>query len=122
MTRHPDKLSHTDRVELGRVLARSALLTSTYQHVREFADIMVTRTGDKRLMTWLSEIDHHGAPALRSFARGIRSDLAAVTAGLTLHHSSDAVEGTVTKIKAVKRSMYGRANLDLLRARVLHMP
>jgi transposase len=42
-----------------------------------------------------------------------------VTAGLTLPYSSDAVEGQVNRIKALKRAMYGRANLDLLRQRIL---
>jgi len=34
--------------------------------------------------------------------------------GLTLPHSSGAVEGTVNKIKMLKRQMFGRAKLDLL--------
>jgi len=36
-----------------------------------------------------------------------------------LPHSSGAVEGTVNKIKMLKRQMFGRAKLDLLRKRVL---
>ena len=55
-------------------------------------------------------------------AAGIRQDLAAVTAGLTLPHSSGATEGNVNRIKAIKRQMYGRASLDLLRKRVIHHP
>ncbi len=46
-------------------------------------------------------------------------DFAKKRAGLTLAHSSGAVEGTVNKIKFLKRQMFGRANFDLLRARVL---
>jgi transposase len=61
-----------------------------------------------------------GAPALRSFVTGLRADLDAVTAGLTLPHNSGPVEGTVNRIKMIKRQMYGGANLDLLRIRVLH--
>ncbi|MFC9769066.1 transposase [Rhodococcus jostii] len=59
-------------------------------------------------------------PALRSFVRGLRRDLDAVTAGLTLLHSSGPVEGHVNRIKMLKRQMYGRTNLNLLRKRVLH--
>jgi transposase len=55
-------------------------------------------------------------------AVGIRQDLAAVTAGLTLPYSSGSIEGNVNRIKAIKRQMYGRANLDLLRKRVIHHP
>jgi transposase len=46
-------------------------------------------------------------------------DLAAVTAGLTQPWNSGPVEGHVNRIKMLKRQMYGRANLDLLRKRAL---
>lgn len=39
--------------------------------------------------------------------------------GLTLPHSSGAVEGNVNRIKMIKRQMYGRAGFDLLRKRIL---
>jgi transposase len=44
---------------------------------------------------------------LRGFAKGLRNDWAAVTARLTVSHSSGAVEGHVT-FKLIKRQMYGR--------------
>jgi transposase len=49
----------------------------------------------------------------------MRHDHDAVRNGFTLPHSSGAVEGHVNRIKMIKRQMYGRANLDLLRKRVL---
>jgi transposase len=55
-------------------------------------------------------------PELRSLAAGMRLDLPAVINGLTLEHSSGAVEGNVTRIK---RDGDGRANFDLLRAQIL---
>jgi transposase len=56
---------------------------------------------------------------LHSFVNGVRSDQLAVTAGLTLPFSSGAVEGQVNSIKMLKRQMFGRAGLDLLRKRVV---
>jgi transposase len=44
----------------------------------------------------------------------------AVINGLTLPHSSGAVEGAVNRIKMLKRRMYGRAKFDILRKRILH--
>jgi transposase len=52
--------------------------------------------------------------------RGLRRDYDAVLNGLTLQHNSGAVEGNVDRIKMIKRQMYGRANFDLLRKRILH--
>jgi transposase len=45
--------------------------------------------------------------------------LDAFTAGLTLRWSSGAVGGHINRIKMLKRQIYGRANPDLLRLRVL---
>ena len=42
-----------------------------------------------------------------------------VLAGLTLPYSHGPVEGHVNRLKLIKRSMYGRAKLHLLRQRVL---
>jgi transposase len=58
-------------------------------------------------------------PSLHNFAAGLKRDLAAVTAGLTLRWSSGVVEGHVNRIKMLKRQMYGRAGFRLLRKRVL---
>jgi len=57
--------------------------------------------------------------ALRSFTTGLRRDLDAVVAGLTMGYNSGAVEGTVNRVKQLKAAMYGRANPDLLRKLIL---
>ncbi len=120
MTCRPDRLTSNEQRELKQVLARSRTLALTHRQVREFADIMGTRIGSGRLQPWITTVIGTGAPALRSFARGLGNDLDAVINGLSLPHSSGAVEGTVNRIKMLKRQMFGRAGLDLLRKRVLH--
>lgn len=57
--------------------------------------------------------------ALDAFVRGIERDYDAVLAGLVQPWSNGQVEGQVTRLKLLKRSMYGRAGYDLLRQRVL---
>ena len=56
---------------------------------------------------------------MASFANGILQDKDAVAAALTEQWSNGQTEGQNTKLKLVKRQMYGRASLDLLRARLL---
>ena len=51
--------------------------------------------------------------------RVLRGDGSAVAAALSLPWSNGQTEGHVTKLKLVKRQMYGRAKPDLLRARIL---
>jgi transposase len=67
----------------------------------------------------MEQVDTDDLPHLRSFTIGICRDHAAVLNGLTLEHSSGAVEGNVNRIKILKRQTYGRAKFDLLRKRVL---
>ena len=56
---------------------------------------------------------------MASFASGIVQDQPAVKAALTETWSNGQTEGQNTKLKLVKRQMYGRASLDLLRARLM---
>jgi len=53
-------------------------------------------------------------------SRPLTADLSAVRAAFDSPWSSGQVEGQINRLKFLKRQMYGRANLDLLRARVLH--
>ena len=65
---------------------------------------------------WLAET---GTSLLASLGKGIAAGLSAVTAALTEPWSNGQTEGQITKLKLVKRQMYGRARLDLLRARLV---
>ncbi len=77
---------------------------------------MIRKRDPSALDAWLDE-----APAgpMASFARGLRDDKSAVMAALSLPWSNGQTEGQIAKLKLVKRQMYGRAKLDLLRARLL---
>ena len=114
----PDHLDQDDTVELKILLTRCEHLDRLHEHVRSFAAIMTGRCGTE-ITAWLDTIDGDDLPALHSFATGLRRDLDAVTNGLTLEHSSGAVEGAVGRLKMLKRQTFGRANFDLLRARVI---
>jgi transposase len=60
------------------------------------------------------------ATPLAGFVAELRKDADAVRAALELPWTTGPAEGQVNRIKLVKRTMYGRAGFDLLRARVLH--
>ena len=97
-------------------------LDALARHVTAFAEMMTDRTGSTALDDWLAAVGADDQPELHSFATGIRQDKEAVLNGLSLPYSSGRVEGTVNKIKTVKRQMYGRAGFDLLRTRVTLHP
>jgi hypothetical protein len=68
---------------------------------------------------WAVEARACGIRAAQTFAAGLVADGAAVRAALTTPWSNAQAEGQITKLKLIKRLMYGRAGFELLRRRVL---
>jgi transposase len=71
------------------------------------------------LASWFEEACTCGIAAFETFAAGLQQDEAALNAVLPLPYSSAQAEGQINKLKLIKRQMYGRANFDLPRRRVL---
>jgi transposase len=115
MTR-PAELPEHDRGHLEDLLASCPHLTVLAQHIHGFADLLTTRRGGD-LQDWMTVVEASELPALHAFVRGLRKDLDAVVAGLTLPYSNGPSEGANTKVKLLKRQMYGRAGFALLRQR-----
>lgn len=105
---------------LEQLLQRDPEVATTYTLIQEFLVMVRQRQGD-RLDAWIEAVAEQGPPEVRRFALGLRDDYAAVRAGLTLIHSNGQTEGHINRLKLVKRAMYGRGKVDLLRARVLHV-
>jgi transposase len=74
------------------------------------------------LHRWLEEVRKTGIHSLGRFVRTVRQDLSAVESAVTESWSNGPVEGQLNRLKALKRQMYGRAGVELLRARVLPLP
>jgi len=104
-----------DRAYVERLLGLSPALAAARDLALRFGALVRARSADA-LTPWLADA---GNSELRGFAAGLRQDEQAVRAALTLPWSSGQVEGQVTRLKLVKRQGYGRAKLDLLRARLV---
>jgi transposase len=118
----PGHLQPGEQAQLADIRARCPHLDSLAGHIGAFAEMMANLTGAAGLDAWLAAVEADDQPELHSFATGVRSDKEAVVNGLTLPCSSGRVEGTVNKIKMIKRQMYGRAGFALLRRRVMLHP
>jgi hypothetical protein len=67
-----------------------------------FLTIVRERRGHA-LEAWITAATASGIDGLARFAHGLREDLAAVTAGLTLEWSNGPVAGQITRLKLLKR-------------------
>jgi transposase len=116
---HPDNLDERKRLDLAALRQAYPALASVYDLTQDFLQMLHKQEGE-RLDTWLASVYESGLPELTSFAHGVEQDKAAVQAGLTLPINNGQTEGHVTRIKLIKRMMYGKAGFALLRQRVLH--
>ena len=110
-----NEAEHTARAELRDVHPDVGIAVGFSER---FIEIVRERRGAK-LGKWLSDAEASGIREIQQFAYKVRRDQAAVEAGCTLPWSNGQTEGQITKLKAIKRSMYGRAKFDLLRRRAL---
>lgn len=58
---------------------------------------------------------------LRSFAEGLKRDIDAVENAVAYDYSNGFVEGTNSRLKMIKRTMYGRCGRQLLEAKLRYM-
>lgn len=93
-------------------------ITAACDFARAFTDLLRHRRGFL-LEDWIRQAERTAPPPIKGFAGFLRQDLDAVRAGLTMEYSSGRVEGHVNRLKTLKRQMFNRAGLPLLRKRVL---
>ena len=117
--RDPKQLTTQQQAELELICQRSETARKTYELTQQFMTMLRLRRGQE-FETWLWAVEASQLPELCRFAQGLLKDKSAVVAGLTLSYSNGPVEAQVQKLKLVKRQMFGRAKLPLLRQRLLN--
>jgi len=121
MVKPKEDLSPTEQQRLARLLNANEQISKAYQLGSDFST-MLREHRRLDIESWLNDVAASGIDSLIRFSAGLRQDLAAVTAAFSSPWSNGQVEGQVNRLKLIKRQMYGRANFDLLRLRVLYQP
>jgi transposase len=114
-----EDLSETDRTYREALCCLSPQLALAADLSAQFRHLMNTRTPED-VPAWLEKAKASHLEAFRRFAIGLENEQDAFIAALTESWSNGQVEGQITRLKYLKRQMYGRAKIDLLRLRVLH--
>jgi hypothetical protein len=115
MTIGRDALSKAETITVAAIEQGVPLLVEAREIIAAF-QAMVRKKSLADLESWLGRAR---SSLVASFANGVTKDQAAVSAAITLPWSNGQTEGQITKLKLVKRQMYGRGKLDLLQARVI---
>ena len=94
-------------------------LAGLYSLLREFHRIIFSKNADD-LEQWIQQAsDIKAIPELQSYVEGLKKDISAVKCAIIYDYNNGLAEGSVTKIKLIKRIMYGRNSFALLKAKVL---
>jgi transposase len=118
MTAGRDHLSKAETVIIAAIEQGVPTLVTARSLITDFQAIVRTKTASE-LPVWL---DKAGTSLVASFARGVINDEKAVRAAMTSSWSNGQTEGQITKLKLIKRQMYGRGKIDLLQARLIGAP
>jgi transposase len=115
MTIGRDLLTKAETVTVAAIEAGVPTLVEAREIIAEF-HLMIRRNTDAELSPW---IERGRASLVASFAGGVAKDEMAVRAAITSLWSNGQTEGQITRLKLVRRQMYGRGKIDLLQARLM---
>lgn len=115
MTTGRDRLSKSETLTIATIEEALPQLVHAREIIVRFLAI-IRKKSLAELDPW---IDQARSSLVVSFANGVVKDREAVSAAISLPWSNGQTEGQITKLKLVKRQMYGRGKIDLLQARVM---
>ena len=113
----PGRLEKQEQETLS-LLLKAESVKLAYTLAQRFV-AMIKKRNAQALDTWLLDCHNSGISDLVTFAQGLEKEGSAFHAALRLPYSNGPVEGKINKLKAIKRSMYGRSAFPLLRQKVL---
>jgi transposase len=114
----PGELENEERELIDNLCRLSPEVKTAQELAISFIEMIRERRAE-RFDEWVSQVMESRIPELKSFADSLKQDQQAVVAALTHEWSNGRVEGQVNRLKLIKRTMYGRAKPDLLKARML---
>jgi len=108
-------------VQLGTPIPDTIQARKSTGDLLQAFGIMLRTRCPERLEPWLQQAAATDIQELCSFVGGIERDYATVANALRYSYSQGPVEGQITRLKLLKRAMYGRAKPDLLEQRLLYL-
>jgi transposase len=118
LLKDPADLDASERAYVELLCKRCPEADRTRSLAQVFGTLVRARD-QAALKPWVEQAEQSGVAELRGFATGLRRDWAAVEAALRLPWSNGQTEGQITKLKLLKRSMFGRGSIELLKRRLI---
>ena len=113
-----DKVKNITKEIFDKVISIFPEASKIYEIIKEFKNIMFSKKSEE-LDIWIKNTREYKIAEINSFLNGIERDLDAVKNGVKYEYNNGLAEGSVNKIKLIKRVMYGRCSFNLLKQKVL---
>ena len=114
----PEDITTITANQYEQALTKSPLRSELDSLVKNFYSVIFSKKPEK-IDTWIESARKYDIPELQTFVEGLLKDLQAIKNGIAYPYNNGLAEGSVNKIKVIKRIMYGRSSFDLLKAKVL---
>ncbi|WP_407928524.1 transposase [Clostridium guangxiense] len=88
-----------------------SILGELYTLIKEFHKIIFSNKAEE-IEIWISGAKKYDIPELQSFLKGTCKDIEAVKNSIIYQYNNGLAEGSVNKLKVIKRIMYGRNSFD----------
>jgi transposase len=118
LTKEATELSAVETRMLEQLKSQNTEIAAAASLAERFVS-MAKHRKPEHFDSWLRDAAECSASEVRNFATGLSRDYDAVREGLTVPWSNGPVQGHINRLKLLKRSMYGRGSIELLRKRVL---
>lgn len=118
--RNIEKVNGITQRQYEEVVKKYPVLGSAYQILQQFHEIVFSKKPEL-LVSWICEAEKLEITEINSFVAGIKKDLEAVRNSIVYQYNNGLAEGSVNKLKVIKRIMYGRNSFELLKTKVLRL-
>ncbi|MBK5653843.1 MAG: transposase [Rhizobium sp.] len=102
------------------ILRKYPILGQIYELLRKFHELVFSKKVDL-LDEWMAQAEKLDIFEISSYVSGLKNDIAAVRNAITLEFNNGLAEGSVNKLKVIKRIMYGRNSFELLKSKLLRL-
>jgi hypothetical protein len=114
----PDQVKEINEGQVRRVLSEYPVVSQIFDAVKSFKEILFSKKTED-LDSWMQEASLLNLEEVDSFINGLNRDIDAVKNAIKHEYNNGLAEGSVNKIKVIKRVMYGRCGFSLLKNKIL---
>lgn len=112
------KVKGITKDQLNEIFKKYPNVKVLLERLREFRILLLEDSNDS-LSKWIERARKSQIQELDSFINGIQNDQDAVENAIKYSYNNGLAEGSVNKLKLIKRIMYGRNQFNLLKTKVL---